>query len=152
MLQEEKMAKILMIDDDPVSIEDVKDILSSSHEVEIATNIEDTIELVKNNCYDLIFLDLYMPHGSIYAAEEALLGRETGYLLLKDIRSNKFGTETKPNVPIIVLTFIRMKLDPDLQNKVLKEQPVVVLEKPESLSEIVKRVDYMLKKARSSYK
>lgn len=138
------MAKILMIDDDPVSIEDVKDVLSPDYEVEIADNIDDAVDMLKKTSYNLLFLDLYMPHGMRYSSADTRQGRETGYRLLKDIRSGKYGFKTKSNVPVIVLTFIRMEMDSDFRERVLKEQPLQCLEKPESLPEIVQRVESML--------
>ncbi len=140
------MAKILMIDDDIESIEDIRNILNSNHDVEIADNIDDAIAQLSKNAYDLLFLDLYMPHSKRYAAEEAKLGRETGYLLLKEVRSASSGFQTKNNVPVIVLTFIRLNMDPALKEKVMKEEPVQILEKPESLIEILQCVKLMLMK------
>jgi len=138
------MAKILMIDDDPVSIEDVKDVLSADYEVGIADNIDDAVDMLKKNSYDLLFLDLYMPHGKRYSSDDTKQGRETGYLLLKEIRSDKQDLKTKRNIPVIVLTFIRMEMDPELRDRLLKEQPLYCLEKPEDLLEIVRLVKSML--------
>jgi CheY-like chemotaxis protein len=139
------MAKILMIDDDLESIVDLKDVLTSKYDVDVEDNINGAVDLLSQNAYDLLFLDLYMPHGTRYTSEEAKLGRETGYLLLREIRSATSGFQTSSNVPVIVLTFIRMNMDADLKERVLKEQPIQILEKPESLNEIIGRVEFLLK-------
>ena len=141
------MAKILIIDDDPKSIESIKDDLSFEHEVYFTRNIDEAIQLLMKETYDLIILDLYMPYRSHYKSSETLNGRETGYLLLKEIRSGEAGFKVNKNVPVIALTHIRM--DEHLKEKVLREKPIEFVQKPPSLSEMNLVVDRLLAEGES---
>ena len=140
------MASILMIDDDLEGIMDVRDILAAQHEVDVASNVNDAVCRLTNTRYDLLFLDLYMPHGDKYRANQAKLGRETGYLLLKEIRSSSSGFKTPRDVPVMVLTFIRLSEDEDLRERLMKEQPLKCMEKPEDLLGIIRCVEQMLRR------
>lgn len=135
------MAIILMVDDDMLSVQSIKDNLSFYHKVDLERNLDEAVKLLTTKKYDLVILDLFMPHRSRYTSAQTLAGRETGYVLLREIRSGKAGFKTPKEVPVLVLTHIR---DEQLKRKVLEEGPVEFLHKPQPLSRIVESVDRML--------
>src|SRR6056297_763539 len=56
------MPRILAIDDEKSILESLKEILEyENHQVDIASEGEEGIELYKNNKYDAVFLDIKMP-------------------------------------------------------------------------------------------
>lgn len=56
------MANVLVIDDDPVSRDIVRDLLENSgHEVVEASTSEEGIRTYKRGVFDLVVADLYMP-------------------------------------------------------------------------------------------
>ena len=57
------MAKILIVDDEKMICEEFRDILEEdSHQVDIALGGSEALQKVKENQYDLVFLDVLMPH------------------------------------------------------------------------------------------
>lgn len=56
------MAKILVVDDEKNICEEFREILEEeNHQVDIALQGEEAIEKVRENDYDLVFLDVLMP-------------------------------------------------------------------------------------------
>ena len=57
------MAKILIVDDEKDVCDEFKGILQEeSHDVDVATNGKDALENIQDTEYDLVFLDVLMPH------------------------------------------------------------------------------------------
>ncbi|MFD1205052.1 MULTISPECIES: ATP-binding protein [Sporosarcina] len=83
-----KRPKILAVDDDPVNLRVLKNILSDAqYEVETVTNGKDALEQLKMKKWDLIISDVMMPNMS-------------GYELTRSIR-DKFSIS---DLPILLLT------------------------------------------------
>jgi DNA-binding response OmpR family regulator len=90
-----KSKKVLVVDDDPVVIRLVKELLKTQgFAVETAKDGIDAMIMVKNNKPDLIILDIMMPELN-------------GYDVLKTL---KFKEEYK-KIPIILLTAREQELD-----------------------------------------
>jgi len=90
-----KVKKVLVVDDDPVVIRLVKEILKTQgYLVETAKDGIDAMIMVKNNRPDLIILDIMMPELN-------------GYDVLKTL---KFSDEYK-KIPVILLTAREQELD-----------------------------------------
>ena len=90
-----KVKKVLVVDDDPVVIRLVKEILKTQgYLVETAKDGIDAMIMVKNDRPDLIILDIMMPELN-------------GYDVLKTL---KFTEEYK-KIPVILLTAREQELD-----------------------------------------
>jgi DNA-binding response OmpR family regulator len=90
-----KVKKVLVVDDDPVVIRLVKELLKTAgFAVETAKDGIDAMIMVQNNKPDLIILDIMMPELN-------------GYDVLKTL---KFKEEYK-KIPIILLTAREQELD-----------------------------------------
>jgi len=78
---------ILIVDDDPVNLKVVQNMLSSDYQVETALNGEEALDRVKQGGFDLVISDVMMPHMS-------------GYQLTQQIRKQFSVSE----LPILLLT------------------------------------------------
>ncbi|MGG1662734.1 ATP-binding protein [Brevibacillus sp. NRS-1366] len=84
----EKKAKILAIDDDPVNLRVLDRMLSSSHyQIRTCTSAREALELLFTQQWDLLIIDVMMPHMS-------------GYELTKKVREHFSISE----LPILLLT------------------------------------------------
>jgi excisionase family DNA binding protein len=120
----EKAANILIIDDDEDICSLFRDTLEGSgHAVTTVNNASKGLELVKNQSYDLVFLDLKMP--IIDGAE-----------LFRQIRL------TKPKLPVTIITGYP---DSDLMMNALAHGPLGVMSKPFRGSDILAAVDNYLR-------
>ena len=81
------MEKILIIDDSPLQVAQLKDILSDEYDIDIEQSAEDGFELARAGNYSLILLDVVLP------------GMD-GFTLLK-ILQEESNTKT---VPVIMIT------------------------------------------------
>ena len=120
----EKAAKILVIDDDETVCSLFKDTLEGSgHIVTTVNESSKGLELVKNQDYDLAFLDLKMP---------IMNGAE----LFRQIRL------TKPKLPVTIITGYP---DSDLMMNALTHGPLGIMSKPFRGSDILAAVDNYLR-------
>jgi excisionase family DNA binding protein len=120
----EKAANILVIDDDEEICSLFKDTLEESgHTVTTANESSEGLELVNNQDYDLVFLDLKMP---------VMDGAE----LFRQIRL------AKPKLPVTIITGYP---DSDLMMNALTHGPLGVMGKPFSGSDILAAVDNYLR-------
>ncbi len=104
-------ALILVVDDDPGSCITFKKILTrKNYEVAVAHTGEEAIERVKENSFDIIFIDVKMP---------TLNGLET-YLAIKEIN---------PEAAVIMITAYRQEAD-ELVEKALQNSACTCLYKP----------------------
>ena len=120
----EKAAKILVIDDDERICSLFKDTLEGSgHTVTTVNESSEGLELVKNQDYNLVFLDLKMP---------VMDGAE----LFRQIRL------AKPKLPVTIITGYP---DSDLMMNALTHGPLGVMSKPFRGSDILTAVDTYLR-------
>lgn len=82
--------KILLIDDSPIQLRAMKNILQSKYEVEMAVSAAEALKVIDRNIPDLIFLDYDMPECD---------GRQT----LAKIREN----EISKDIPVVFLTGVK---------------------------------------------
>lgn len=95
-------ARILIVDDEPVVLELLTDILRGPHTVETATNGREGLARTEEEAYDLIFLDIRMPdmsgrqlYEALAATRPALADRvifTTGDIVQEDTRRFIEGT------------------------------------------------------------
>ncbi len=130
----QKLANILIVDDDPDIREAVKIILETQpYELTFASNGEECLEQVKKNTPDLIILDLLMP-------------KKDGFEVIKELR----GHPSYPRIPILVLTAVkkeaagrRYELETALRMDVDD-----YIEKPIQPDDLIDRVKRILTRAR----
>ena len=120
----EKVANILVIDDDEALCSFFKDTLEGTgHTVTTVSESSKGLELVKNQDYDLIFLDLKMP---------GMDGAE----LFRQIRV------AKPKLPVTIITGY---MDSDLMTRALTYGPFGVISKPFLGTDILTAVNNFLR-------
>lgn len=130
----QKLANILIVDDDPDVREAVKIILETQpYELIFASNGEECLEQVKKNTPDIIILDLLMP-------------KKDGFEVIKELR----GHPSYPRIPILVLTAVkkeaagrRYELETALRMDVDD-----YIEKPIQPDDLIDRVKRILTRAR----
>lgn len=89
------LPKILLIEDDEISVDVMKLFLKGFAEVDVSFNAENAIDNVKKNQYDLILLDINLGKGL------------TGIDLLRVFRELPYYK----NIPILAVTAFAMKGD-----------------------------------------
>jgi two-component system cell cycle response regulator len=130
-LANERDLSILIIDDEPLVLESIKDILQSSNPnyfIKTAGNVDEALDLIQKTYWDTILLDLTLPkrNGDISCCEN-------GIFLL-----DKLNKDLKITPPIIAMTGFG---DDELSDTVLDKGAYYFLNKPvkpKSLSTIVK--------------
>lgn len=85
--QEHKIARILIVDDDPVNLRVVSNILHHDYHLMTTTNGQEALQYLKDNQFDLVISDVMMPQMS-------------GYELTQHIREQYTISE----LPILLLT------------------------------------------------
>lgn len=116
--------KILLIDDSPIQLRTMKNILQSKYEVEMAVSAAEALKAIKRNVPDLIFLDYDMPDCD---------GRQT----LTQIREN----EISKDIPVIFLTGVN---DRERIQAVLSLNPAGYMLKPVEQKKIVSILEEIL--------
>ena len=119
------MEKILIIDDSPLSSNQLKDILSDEYEITIVQTAEDGFELARAGNYSLILLDVVLP------------GMD-GFTLLKILQEEN-NTKT---VPVIMITALS---DIEHEQRGLTLGAVDYISKPFSPLIVKARVDTHIK-------
>jgi CheY-like chemotaxis protein len=54
-------ARILVVDDDPIICDVIRDVLASRYEIEIALNGREATKKIQNNSLDLLIMDYHLP-------------------------------------------------------------------------------------------
>jgi len=132
------MARILVIDDDPVILDVISEILrTNNHEVAVAHNGESGIKQVKTDSFDLVLTDLVMPDfGGMEVLEHvsSMLPEIpciilTGYGTIKNsveaIKKGAFNYITKPITAVELLSAVDKALqfrDLEAENKRLRKE------------------------------
>ena len=119
------MEKILIIDDSPLQVAQLKDILSDEYDIDIEQSAEDGFELARAGNYSLILLDVVLP------------GMD-GFTLLK-ILQEESNTKT---VPVIMITTLS---DIEHEQRGLTLGAVDYISKPFSPLIVKARVDTHIK-------
>jgi DNA-binding NtrC family response regulator len=132
------MARILVIDDDPIILDVISEILrTNDHEVVIAHSGESGIRKVNNDVFDLVLTDLVMPdtggmevldHVSTVSSKTPCIIL-TGYGTIKSsveaIKKGAFNYITKPITAVELLSVVEKALqfkDLEEENKRLKRE------------------------------
>lgn len=131
--------KILFIEDEFHAIKEFGEMLElNGDQIEVAANGSEGLERLNADNYDLIVMDVMMPHGS--ELPESVPSMATGLNLLRMIRQQK--TKQDSQTPVVILTATS-------DSQILKEiqhdlEPGVFLNKPVSLETFLSSVDCAL--------
>jgi DNA-binding response OmpR family regulator len=104
---------VLVVDDDYTVAHHYEKALSlREFRVLICSNVDNAIEYIENDHFDVIILDIMMSPGTRYKDRDKHPGHRTGLYVYNDIRT------TDPNIPILVLTNVTnqdtlQKFDPN---------------------------------------
>ncbi|MBL8014300.1 MAG: response regulator [Candidatus Omnitrophica bacterium] len=121
-----KSKRVLVVDDDPVVIRLVKEILKNiGYEVETAKDGIDAMVLVKKEKPDLIVLDIMMPELN-------------GYDVLRTL---KFTDEYK-DIPVLLLTSREQELD----RRIGEMMGIDYLQKPVNREAFIERIQKIIQK------
>ena len=117
--------KILWVDDDQMILEMAKEMVQRlGHNLDLATNGEDTLECLKHYKYDLLITDIGMPNMD-------------GWQLVEKLK-NKY-----PWMEIAILTGLSVKITPEVMKKYNIHY---FLEKPIEIRQLQKLIGNLLKK------
>lgn len=120
-----KNKKVLVVDDDPVVIRLVKEILKNlGYEVETAKDGIDAMVMVKKEKPDLIVLDIMMPELN-------------GYDVLRTL---KFTDEYK-DIPVLLLTAREQELD----RRIGEMMGIDYLQKPVNREAFIERIQKIMR-------
>ena len=120
------MAKILVVDDEKDICEEFRDILEEeNHLVDIACRAEEALKRIRENPYDLVFLDILMPHME-------------GSRVLQEIKKIR-------QVPVAIMSGF---LPPAKEKEIMALGALTCLSKPLDLRDVKKLLDSLeLRKA-----
>ena len=121
--------KILLVEDDEILSDTIKQCISFQYEVEQEYSGENAYLLARRNIYDLIILDLMLPEMS-------------GYDVLKKIRQEQIDT------PVLILT-AKDGLDDKLKGFEYGADDYIV--KPFESKELLARIDAIIRRTKKSY-
>lgn len=93
-LTKKSFARILVVDDEPVNLRVLKQILQEQYQLMFATNAKQALELLSKETPDLILLDVMMPEIS-------------GFELCAMLKADN----TLQNIPVIFVTALKDELD-----------------------------------------
>jgi excisionase family DNA binding protein len=122
-------ANVLVIDDDEAICALFKTSLEiEGHKVTTTQNPEKGLELVNNNNFDIVFVDLLMPSMN-------------GAVLFKNIRLNK------PDLPVTIITGYP---DSELMQLAMASGPFSIMKKPFTSSDVLTAVSSYLRFSKNS--
>jgi CheY-like chemotaxis protein len=93
--------KILFVDDEPNTVESVKEaLLDEGYAVDMVQDTDQAREKYLGQSYDMVILDLMMPRGTSFGGNNGDKDKQTGFLLYIDIRKQSNLWE----LPVVILT------------------------------------------------
>lgn len=110
--------RIILIDDDHGPMDYYVDATREKQiEVQHIDDVDDALALMRDPKFippNLFVIDIMMPHGLSFTADETNHGVETGYLVIKECR------KLFPETPVICLTNVNKNVSQERQPDVIK--------------------------------
>jgi len=97
------MKKILLIEDEKRTIMRLIERLTENYHVDVVEDVTGAIESLAKDKYDLVFLDIMLPHMD-EGVLEGISPKKAGVEILRMIREGK--TKSPSNIPVVVLTAV----------------------------------------------
>ena len=120
--------KILVLDDDRIVLESCKRILEAEGlRVFLVSNVKEAVELLEDECFDLMIMDVKMPE-------------QDGMYLLEKIKK-KWPVDSKPELPVLVMSGYPT---PDTISESLSKGARDFIEKPFTPEELIEAVQSAL--------
>ena len=120
------MARILIIDDDPVIGDSLKRILSSEgHEVQSVTDSQEGVDLINGQEIDLAIVEIFMPQKS-------------GLEIIQEV------SKSKPHVKLIAMTTFGAQNDIDMGSFAERYGAIRSIEKPLDTQKVLTKVSEAL--------
>lgn len=123
------MKKILLIEDEVVTVNKLIEKLKRGYDVEVVESGNSALESLNQNQYDLVVLDIMLPHGGGKGLPPSIPPKQSGIEILKKIRAG--ATRNLPKIPVVVLTAVSDI--PDLR-EIRRYRPVNLFQKPKEFS------------------
>ena len=121
--------KVLIIEDDKILAQTIKEVIANKFDSDIAYDGEEGVLFAENEIYDAIILDLMLP-------------KKNGYEVLREIRKNKNF------VPVLILT-AKDGLDDKLEG--FNSGADDYLTKPFENKELIARIDAIIRRTQGNY-
>ncbi len=139
------MKKILFIEEDPSPRDIIVNRLGEiGHQVVVAESGYDGIKLLESQKFDLVILDIMLPHGDFEVVPREIKKRQVGIHILEKLIDGAFEVKgTGRNVPVLVLSAIVDTRDIQLIRERLRSSNFY-FGKPMRPTEIVNRVKSIL--------
>ncbi len=118
-------SRILVVDDEPLNVEILQEMLSQNYEIVSAYSGNEALEMVEKTSPNLILLDVMMPGMN-------------GYEVCKQLK----GKEKTRSIPIVMVTALKERED---RIKAIEADADDFLSKPVDMSELNARVKSLLK-------
>lgn len=129
------MKKILFIEDERITVRGLIKKLEKNYAVDVVEDGNSALNYLNQNQYDLIFLDIMLPHGEGRGIPPDVRPKQTGIEILRKIRERE--TKNSPQIPVVVLTAVSDMFD---IKKIKRYRPTKLLPKPKELSVIYETI------------
>lgn len=129
------MKRILFIEEEVITVKRVIEQLKKNYEVDVVENGNSALDYLNQNQYDLIFLDIMLPHGEGKGISSDIHPKQTGIEILKKIRNE--GTKNSSQIPVVVLTGVSNGSDIE---EIRKHKPTRLFQKPKELNVLYEAV------------
>ena len=126
--------QVLFIEDEKFFLEELQ-IALTEYDITPAYSASSGMELVRNENFDAVLLDIMMPPPEDMDPEHVDYGRSTGVELCRQIK------KLKPQLPVIVLSVVR---DPDILERIEAVGADRIINKPVSSREVSAVLDEVL--------
>ena len=122
------MARVLFLDEEQILADDLPILLKEKGlDVRSTTSVAQALEILAQEEFDAVLLDIIMPPEEDMDAELLDYGRETGVEVARRMKADK------PDVPIVAFTVVR---DPRIRTRMLEAGIARILNKPMELEQI----------------
>ncbi len=118
--------RVLFIEDEKFFLEQLQ-LALTDYDITPAYSARSGMELIQNESFDAVLLDIMMPPPEDIDPERVGYGRSTGVELCRRIK------ELHPQIPVIVLSVVR---DPEILEKIKEVGADRIINKPVSSSEV----------------
>ncbi len=122
------MKKILFIEDERITVRELIKKLEKNYAVDVVEDGNSALNYLNQNQYDLIFLDIMLPHGEGSRIPPDVRPKQTGIEILRKIREGE--TKNSPQIPVVVLTAVSDMFD---IKEIKRCGPTSLLHKPKEI-------------------
>jgi CheY-like chemotaxis protein len=127
----------MVVDDDVFQMQPSLDaLMDAGYLVSPAASASEALDLARTEPFDLVILDIQMPHGQTFNAIETAGGFKTGIALARELR------DLLPDAKLLAFT---VSADPEIEAWFTSDDSVGYLRKPALPRELLRRVGRLLR-------